>query len=67
MVGDDQSSIAMASRDRDRELLIPVADDASSKASLSSVASSHHFVQRFLLLIMRRALFFEWVSVETSV
>uniref|UniRef100_A0A2N9IV93 Uncharacterized protein n=1 Tax=Fagus sylvatica TaxID=28930 RepID=A0A2N9IV93_FAGSY len=46
-MGDDKSAIVMASRDRerDRELLIPVADspndDASSKPSSSS-SSSHH-------------------------
>lgn len=44
-MGDDKSSIVMASRDRDRELLIPVADsvdhDDSSKPS-SSASSSHH-------------------------
>lgn len=47
VMGDEKSAIAMASRDRerDRELLIPVAesaiDDASSKPSSSS-SSSHH-------------------------
>ncbi|KAH9762339.1 protein CONTINUOUS VASCULAR RING 1 [Citrus sinensis] len=44
-MGDDKSTIVMASRerDRDRELLIPVADsgDESSKPSSSS-SSSHH-------------------------
>lgn len=47
VMGDEKSAIAMASRDRerDRELLIPVAesviDEASSKPSSSS-SSSHH-------------------------
>ncbi|XP_042498332.1 protein CONTINUOUS VASCULAR RING 1-like [Macadamia integrifolia] len=44
VMGDDKSSTAMASRDR--ELLIPVSDsadeDASSKPSSSSATSSHH-------------------------
>ncbi|KAA8534967.1 hypothetical protein F0562_029970 [Nyssa sinensis] len=44
-MGDVKSSIVMSSRERDRELLIPVADsvnnDASSKPS-SSASSSHH-------------------------
>ncbi|XP_058074339.1 protein CONTINUOUS VASCULAR RING 1-like [Magnolia sinica] len=43
-MGDDRSLITMASRDRDRELLIPVADsvedDSGSKASSSSAAAS---------------------------
>ncbi|RWR73401.1 protein CONTINUOUS VASCULAR RING 1 [Cinnamomum micranthum f. kanehirae] len=45
-MGDERSSIPMASRDRDRELLVPVADsveDGESKpSSSSSSASSHH-------------------------
>ncbi|XXG44230.1 hypothetical protein AAC387_Pa01g4091 [Persea americana] len=45
-MGDKRSSIPMASRDRDRELLIPIADsveDGKSKpSSSSSFASSHH-------------------------
>ncbi|XP_068651953.1 protein CONTINUOUS VASCULAR RING 1-like [Aristolochia californica] len=44
-MGDDKSLIPMASRERDRELLIPVADsgeDVESKASSSSSGSSHH-------------------------
>ncbi|KAJ0031834.1 hypothetical protein Pint_13194 [Pistacia integerrima] len=49
-MGDEKSTIVMASRDRererDRELLIPVADsgedDGSSKPSSSSSSSSHH-------------------------
>ncbi|XP_031737275.1 protein CONTINUOUS VASCULAR RING 1 isoform X2 [Cucumis sativus] len=44
-MGDEKSAIAMASRERDRELLIPVAesaiDEASAKPSSSS-SSSHH-------------------------
>ncbi|RVW38291.1 hypothetical protein CK203_071125 [Vitis vinifera] len=45
-MGDEKSSIVMATRERDRELLIPVSDsvndgDASSKPS-SSASSSHH-------------------------
>lgn len=44
-MGDEKSAIVMASRERDRELLIPVAntgeDDASSKPSSSSSASHH--------------------------
>ncbi|KAF8407054.1 hypothetical protein HHK36_006179 [Tetracentron sinense] len=43
-MGDEKSPIVMANRDRDRELLIPVADsvddDASSKPSSSSSSSS---------------------------
>ncbi|KAF7819804.1 protein LIKE COV 1-like [Senna tora] len=45
VMGDDKSSIVMANRDKDRELLLPVADagheDAASKPSSSS-SSSHH-------------------------
>lgn len=45
-MGEVRSSIPMASRDRDRELLVPVADsveDGESKpSSSSSSASSHH-------------------------
>ncbi|XP_077219669.1 protein LIKE COV 1-like [Tasmannia lanceolata] len=44
-MGDDKSVIPMGSRERDRELLIPVGDsieDAQSKASSSSSSSSHH-------------------------
>ncbi|KAK6944968.1 Protein CONTINUOUS VASCULAR RING 1-like, partial [Dillenia turbinata] len=45
-MGDDKSSIVMASRERDLELLIPVADsahhDVSSKPSSSSSSSSAH-------------------------
>ena len=59
MMGDEKSAIVMASRDRDRELLIPVADsggdDASSKPSSSS-SSSHHsgreVISRFLPLLL---------------
>lgn len=58
MMDDEKSAIVMASRDRDRELLIPVADsggdDASSKPSSSS-SSSHHagreVISRFLPLL----------------
>jgi hypothetical protein len=58
MMGDEKSAIVMASRERDRELLIPVADsagdDASSKPSSSS-SSSHHagreVISRFLPLL----------------
>ncbi|KAF7835561.1 protein LIKE COV 1-like [Senna tora] len=49
-MGDDQSSTIMANRDRDRELLIPVADsphdDAVSKPSSSSSSSSSHHAGR---------------------
>uniref|UniRef100_A0A6N2M2C1 Uncharacterized protein n=1 Tax=Salix viminalis TaxID=40686 RepID=A0A6N2M2C1_SALVM len=48
-MGDEKSEIVMASRDRerDRELLIPVADSpdldiASKPSSSSSASSSHH-------------------------
>lgn len=48
-MGDDKSSIPMGSRERDRELLIPVgaaggdpADDSDHKPSSSSASSSHH-------------------------
>ncbi|KAJ6309592.1 hypothetical protein OIU76_014517 [Salix suchowensis] len=47
-MGDEKPEIVMASRDRerDRELLIPVADspdlDIASKPSSSSASSSHH-------------------------
>lgn len=46
LMGDERSPTPMSSRDRDRELLIPVADsvdDGESKpSSSSSSASSHH-------------------------
>ncbi|KAF7813843.1 protein LIKE COV 1-like [Senna tora] len=49
-MGDDQSSTIMPNRDRDRELLIPVADsphdDAVSKPSSSSSSSSSHHAGR---------------------
>ena len=45
-MGDEKSSMVMANRDRDRELLIPVGDSgdegASSKPSPSSSSSVHH-------------------------
>ncbi|XP_008792337.1 protein CONTINUOUS VASCULAR RING 1-like [Phoenix dactylifera] len=44
-MGDDKSSIPMASRERDRELLIPVGDagdDSDRNPSSSSASSSHH-------------------------
>ncbi|KAK1313918.1 hypothetical protein QJS10_CPA06g00683 [Acorus calamus] len=46
-MGDEKSSMAMASRERDRELLIPVAGDAGvvdddDKASSSAASASHH-------------------------
>ncbi|WCJ42484.1 hypothetical protein M5689_023291 [Euphorbia peplus] len=46
-MGDEKSAIVMGSRERDRELLIPVADSvkddaSSSKPSSSSPSSSHH-------------------------
>lgn len=44
-MGDEKSPMVMANRDKDRELLIPVAnsghEDAASKPSSSS-SSSHH-------------------------
>ncbi|XP_049933221.1 protein CONTINUOUS VASCULAR RING 1-like isoform X2 [Nymphaea colorata] len=44
-MGDDRLVIPMATRERDRELLIPVGEsheDGDSKASSSSASSSHH-------------------------
>ncbi|KAK1266671.1 hypothetical protein QJS04_geneDACA019337 [Acorus gramineus] len=46
-MGDEKSSMVMASRERDRELLIPVAGDAGvvdddDKASSSAASASHH-------------------------
>ena len=43
-MGDDKSSIVMANRDKDRELLIPVADSPNDDAAKpsSSSSSAHH-------------------------
>ncbi|RRT62984.1 hypothetical protein BHE74_00016025 [Ensete ventricosum] len=43
MKGDEKSSSPMGNRERDRELLIPVADhDSDSRASSSSACPNHH-------------------------
>lgn len=43
MMGDEKSSSPMGNRERDRELLIPVADhDSDSRASSSSACPNHH-------------------------
>ncbi|KAJ1393517.1 hypothetical protein SESBI_34880 [Sesbania bispinosa] len=51
-MGDDKSSSAMSSRDRDRELLIPVADsgDDSDASKPSSSSSSVHHAGREVMI-----------------
>ncbi|KAF3783872.1 CONTINUOUS VASCULAR RING 1 protein [Nymphaea thermarum] len=56
LMGDDRLVIPMATRERDRELLIPVGEsheDGDSKASSSSASSSHHSGKEAFYKVLR--------------
>ncbi|RDX81928.1 Protein CONTINUOUS VASCULAR RING 1, partial [Mucuna pruriens] len=53
VMGDDKSSTVMSNRDRDRELLIPVADDDAASKPSSSSSSMHQAGRETFFKVVR--------------